>query len=210
LDPKAGQIRVSATRGHNVESGQSSRLSMKDHEKERIREMCSQKSRTEYDSLGSVEVSDDRLWGAQTERSLKNFDISSERMPKELGSLHFTVNIGLQPPPGKQIQLSPSFTQTARRFSLEGCKLTLTLESIPSSVQPLPRKPKPLSLLTRNASGAIGMFLASIPRPWPSPSTNSAMLNPLPCISWWSRFTKRSRRCGRNDSNAPVGSGEGS
>ena len=104
----------------------------------------------------------------------------------------------------------PSLTRTASRISLEGRQQALTLESIPSSVQPLPTKPNPLSLLTRNGSPAIGMFLASIPLPCPSPSTNNAILNPLPCISWWSRSTKRSRRCGRNDSNAPVGSGEDS
>jgi fumarate hydratase class II len=41
-------------------------------------------SRTEHDSLGPVEVPVDRLWGAQTQRSLQNFRISRERMPQEL------------------------------------------------------------------------------------------------------------------------------
>ncbi|MGK0173339.1 MAG: fumarate hydratase class II [Gammaproteobacteria bacterium] len=41
-------------------------------------------TRTERDSFGPVEVPADRLWGAQTQRSLKNFDISCERMPKEI------------------------------------------------------------------------------------------------------------------------------
>ena len=40
--------------------------------------------RTEHDSLGPVEVSDDALWGAQTERSLRNFAISNEQIPVEL------------------------------------------------------------------------------------------------------------------------------
>jgi fumarate hydratase class II len=40
--------------------------------------------RTERDSFGAVEVPADRLWGAQTQRSLEHFDISSERMPKEI------------------------------------------------------------------------------------------------------------------------------
>ena len=40
--------------------------------------------RIEHDSLGPVEVSDDALWGAQTERSLRNFAISNERIPVEL------------------------------------------------------------------------------------------------------------------------------
>lgn len=38
-------------------------------------------TRTETDSLGPVEVPDDRLWGAQTQRSLENFPIGTERMP---------------------------------------------------------------------------------------------------------------------------------
>jgi fumarate hydratase, class II len=41
-------------------------------------------SRTEHDSFGPIEVSAHRLWGAQTQRSLQNFDISSERMPAEI------------------------------------------------------------------------------------------------------------------------------
>jgi fumarate hydratase class II len=41
-------------------------------------------TRTESDSLGPIEVAADRLWGAQTQRSLENFRISTERMPPEL------------------------------------------------------------------------------------------------------------------------------
>ncbi|MGB8339286.1 MAG: class II fumarate hydratase [Burkholderiales bacterium] len=41
-------------------------------------------ARIERDSLGSVEVPTERLWGAQTQRSLKYFHISHERMPDEL------------------------------------------------------------------------------------------------------------------------------
>jgi fumarate hydratase class II len=37
--------------------------------------------RTEYDTFGPIEVPADRLWGAQTQRSLQNFAISGERMP---------------------------------------------------------------------------------------------------------------------------------
>ena len=42
------------------------------------------KSRTERDSFGPVEVPQQRLWGAQTQRSLEHFRISSERMAPEL------------------------------------------------------------------------------------------------------------------------------
>jgi fumarate hydratase class II len=41
-------------------------------------------TRTEFDSFGSIEVSSNRLWGAQTQRSLEHFSISIERMPDEI------------------------------------------------------------------------------------------------------------------------------
>ncbi|HGY5547868.1 MAG TPA: lyase family protein, partial [Prochlorococcus sp.] len=40
--------------------------------------------RIEHDSMGTVEVPADVLWGAQTQRSLLNFAISDDRMPAEL------------------------------------------------------------------------------------------------------------------------------
>ncbi len=41
-------------------------------------------TRVESDSLGEVAVPAERLWGAQTQRSLENFKISGERMPAAL------------------------------------------------------------------------------------------------------------------------------
>ncbi|MCB1941648.1 MAG: class II fumarate hydratase, partial [Candidatus Accumulibacter sp.] len=41
-------------------------------------------TRTERDSFGTIEVPAERLWGAQTQRSLEYFDISSEYMPDEI------------------------------------------------------------------------------------------------------------------------------
>ena len=41
-------------------------------------------TRIEHDTFGPVEVPADRLWGAQTQRSLQNFDISGERQPREI------------------------------------------------------------------------------------------------------------------------------
>ena len=41
-------------------------------------------SRMERDSMGELAVDADRLWGAQTQRSLHYFAISTERMPAEL------------------------------------------------------------------------------------------------------------------------------
>jgi fumarate hydratase class II len=40
------------------------------------------KTRTETDTFGPIEVSADRYWGAQTQRSIMNFKIGSERMPQ--------------------------------------------------------------------------------------------------------------------------------
>jgi len=40
--------------------------------------------RVETDSFGPIEVSADRYWGAQTQRSLENFRIGGERMPKPI------------------------------------------------------------------------------------------------------------------------------
>ncbi len=42
------------------------------------------KTRIERDTMGEVAVPAERLWGAQTQRSLQNFDISGERQPREL------------------------------------------------------------------------------------------------------------------------------
>src|SRR6516164_6204531 len=39
--------------------------------------------RIEKDTFGDIAVAADRLWGAQTERSLHHFDISTEKMPPE-------------------------------------------------------------------------------------------------------------------------------
>jgi len=41
-------------------------------------------TRTESDSMGTVEVEDARYWGAQTQRSLENFRIGTERMPPSM------------------------------------------------------------------------------------------------------------------------------
>jgi fumarate hydratase class II len=42
------------------------------------------RTRTESDAFGSLEIPADRLWGAQTQRSLHNFRIGAERMPIEI------------------------------------------------------------------------------------------------------------------------------
>jgi len=42
------------------------------------------RTRTESDAFGPLEIPADRLWGAQTQRSLHNFRIGTERMPIEI------------------------------------------------------------------------------------------------------------------------------
>ena len=39
--------------------------------------------RTEKDSMGPVQVPNDRYYGAQTQRSLNNFKIGKEQFPRE-------------------------------------------------------------------------------------------------------------------------------
>ena len=41
-------------------------------------------TRAETDSFGEIEVPADAFWGAQTQRSLQNFDIGIEKMPAAL------------------------------------------------------------------------------------------------------------------------------
>ena len=48
------------------------------------REAAKAATRAETDSFGPIEVPADRYWGAQTQRSLQNFRIGGERMPKPI------------------------------------------------------------------------------------------------------------------------------
>ncbi|WP_394788741.1 class II fumarate hydratase [Rhodoferax sp.] len=41
-------------------------------------------TRSERDTFGPIDVPADKLWGAQTQRSLQNFDISGEQQPREI------------------------------------------------------------------------------------------------------------------------------
>src|SRR5258705_13857399 len=41
-------------------------------------------TRTESDSLGPVNVPADKLWGAQTQRSLEHFSIGDDLIPREM------------------------------------------------------------------------------------------------------------------------------
>jgi fumarate hydratase, class II len=47
--------------------------------------------RTETDSLGAVEVPGDKLWGAQTQRSLEHFSIGRDLIPREMITAYATL-----------------------------------------------------------------------------------------------------------------------
>ena len=47
--------------------------------------------RKESDSLGVVEVPADKLWGAQTQRSLEHFSIGSDLIPREMITAYATL-----------------------------------------------------------------------------------------------------------------------
>src|SRR6266849_571581 len=47
--------------------------------------------RKEFDSLGEVEVPADKLWGAQTQRSLEHFSIGHDLIPREMITAYATL-----------------------------------------------------------------------------------------------------------------------
>jgi fumarate hydratase, class II len=47
--------------------------------------------RTETDSLGTVKVPADKLWGAQTQRSLEHFSIGQDLIPREMITAYATL-----------------------------------------------------------------------------------------------------------------------
>src|SRR5260221_12083734 len=50
--------------------------------------------RVETDSLGEVNVAADRLWGAQTQRSLEHFSIGKDLIPREMITAYATLKKG--------------------------------------------------------------------------------------------------------------------
>ena len=56
----------------------------KPHRSKPSRKLPRKATRTETDSFGPIEVDAGNYWGAQTERSLRNFRIGTERMPQPL------------------------------------------------------------------------------------------------------------------------------
>src|ERR1700722_20634027 len=47
--------------------------------------------RKETDSLGEVDVAADKLWGAQTQRSLEHFSVGKDLIPREMITAYATL-----------------------------------------------------------------------------------------------------------------------
>ena len=67
--------------------------------------------RKETDSLGIVEVPADKLWGAQTQRSLENFSIGKDLIPREMITAYATLKCnctsGNLEIPGSMLRIAP-------------------------------------------------------------------------------------------------------
>src|SRR5262249_29874334 len=73
-----------------------SSTSFKDLKKKDVRqfedtEHCMSNIRIETDSLGAVAVPADKLWGAQTQRSLEHFSIGQDLIPREMITAYATL-----------------------------------------------------------------------------------------------------------------------
>jgi fumarate hydratase class II len=55
--------------------------------------------RKETDSLGEVDVPSDKLWGAQTQRSLEHFSIGKDLIPREMITAYATLKKAPLPVP---------------------------------------------------------------------------------------------------------------
>ena len=63
--------------------------------------------RQEQDSLGRIKVANTNLWGAQTQRSLKNFKIGNDIMPIEIIHALAIIKMSCAKTNQKQKILSP-------------------------------------------------------------------------------------------------------
>jgi len=91
------------------------------------------KKRTESDSLGIKKIEFDKYWGAQTQRSLENFNIGNEKMPSEIISA-----IGMQKKAAAQSNLDLKLLDYKIANSIiNGCNQVINLnliENFPLSI----------------------------------------------------------------------------
>src|SRR5215475_4929940 len=73
--------------------------------------------RKETDSLGIVEVPSDKLWGAQTQRSLEHFSIGKDLIPREMITAYATLKKGA----ANANRASGRLDDTAHRLIVKAC-----------------------------------------------------------------------------------------
>jgi fumarate hydratase, class II len=80
----------------NTQQRQTGSLTNRGNLKPKTKETKSANSqfRIETDSLGEVKVAADRLWGAQTQRSLEHFSIGKDLIPREMITAYATLKKG--------------------------------------------------------------------------------------------------------------------
>ena len=67
--------------------------------------------RKETDSLGEVDVPADKLWGAQTQRSLEHFSIGKDLIPREMITAYAILKkAAARKPPRMQIMQADGST----------------------------------------------------------------------------------------------------
>src|SRR5690625_1545163 len=79
----------------------------------------SKKTRIESDSFGEIEVPADRYWGAQTQRSIRNFPIGWERMPTAVTRALGVVKKAAAEANAEQGRLDPQLAETIARAADE-------------------------------------------------------------------------------------------
>ena len=82
--------------------------------------------RVETDSLGEVRVAGDRLWGAQTQRSLEHFSIGKDLIPREMITAYATLKKGAA---------MPTIPGNGWMTSVTGSSCRLAMRSLPASTR---------------------------------------------------------------------------
>ena len=89
-----------------------------------VRTNARQATRTESDAFGEIQVPADKYWGAQTERSLENFDINQprDRMPAPI-IRSFGILKGAAAKVNTTFGLGNPSRSLNRGFQLRACKI---------------------------------------------------------------------------------------
>jgi fumarate hydratase, class II len=101
-------------------------------------------NRIETDSLGKVEVPADKLWGAQTQRSLEHFSIGQDLMPREMITAYSILKRG-----------AAAANHAGGRLTTERFELITPVETVPNMG---------VIMLPREMSGDAGSFCGDPPQ----------------------------------------------